>query len=75
MTHVEQWRNSLRLSDGTIDFGKLTMHHVDITMVDLSNDPWFDLDVNNYQNQSSARNRLSTRDQAMEVRACSERDP
>jgi len=51
VTRVEQWRNFLRLNDGTIDFGKLTMHHVDITMVDLSNDPWFDLDLNNYQNQ------------------------
>jgi len=51
VTRVEQWRNFLRLSDGTIDFGKLTMHNVDITMVDLSNDAWFDLDLNNYQNQ------------------------
>jgi hypothetical protein len=51
VSRVEQWRNFLRLSDGTIDFGKLTMHHVDITMVDLSNDAWFDLDLNNYQNQ------------------------
>jgi len=50
-SRVEQWRNFLRLSDGTIDFGKLTMHHVDLTMVDLSNDAWFDLDLNNYQNQ------------------------
>jgi hypothetical protein len=48
---VEQWRNFLRLNDGTIDFGKLTMHHVDLTMIDLSNDAWFDLDLNNYQNQ------------------------
>jgi hypothetical protein len=51
VTRVEQWRNFLRLSDGTIDFGKLTMHDVDITMVDLSNDAWFDLDLNHYQNQ------------------------
>ena len=51
VTRVEQWRNFLRLKDGTIDFGKLTMHHVDITMVDLSNDAWFDLDLNNYQDQ------------------------
>ena len=51
LTRVEQWRNFLRLNDGTIDFGKLTMHHVDLTMVDLSNDAWFDLDLNNYQNQ------------------------
>jgi hypothetical protein len=51
LTRVEQWRNFLRLNDGTIDFGKLTMHHVDLTMVDLSNDPWFDLDLNHYQTQ------------------------
>jgi hypothetical protein len=51
VTRFEQWRNFLRLNDGTIDFGKLTMHHVDLTMVDLSNDAWFDLDLNNYQNQ------------------------
>ena len=50
-TRVEQWRNFLQLSDGTVDFGKLTMHHVDLIMVDLSNDAWFDLDLNNYQNQ------------------------
>ncbi len=50
-TRVEQWRNFLRLNDGTIDFGKLTMHHVDLIMVDLSDDAWFDLDLNNYQNQ------------------------
>jgi len=51
VTRVEQWRNYLRLSDGTIDFGKLTMHDVDLTMVDLSDDAWFDLDLNNYQKQ------------------------
>lgn len=51
VTRVEQWRNFLRLSDGTIDFGKLTMHHVDLIMVDLSNDAWFDLDLNHYQDQ------------------------
>jgi len=51
VTRIEQWRNFLRLNDGTVDFGKLTMHHVDLIMVDLSNDAWFDLDLNNYQNQ------------------------
>ena len=51
VTRTEQWRNFLRLNDGTIDFGKLTMHNVDLTMVDLSDDAWFDLDLNNYQNQ------------------------
>lgn len=51
VSRVEQWRNFLRLSDGTIDFGKLTMHHVDLIMVDISKDPWFDLDLTNYQAQ------------------------
>jgi hypothetical protein len=48
---VEQWRNFLRLSDGTIDFGKLTMRHVDLIMIDVSKDAWFDLDLTNYQAQ------------------------
>jgi hypothetical protein len=48
---VEQWRNFLRLSGGTIDFGKLTMHQVDLIMIDISKDPWFDLDLANYQEQ------------------------
>ena len=51
VTRVEQWRNFLRLNDGTIDFGKLTMHHVDLIMIDLSNAAWFDLDLNHYQDQ------------------------
>jgi hypothetical protein len=48
---VEQWRNFLRLSGGSIDFGKLTMHQVDLVMIDISDDPWFDLDLTNYQKQ------------------------
>jgi hypothetical protein len=48
---AEQWRNFLRLRDGTLDLGKLTMHHVDIIMVDISKDAWFDLDLNHYQDQ------------------------
>jgi hypothetical protein len=48
---VEQWRNFIRLLDGTIDFGKLTMHHVDLIMIDISNDAWFDLDLTHYQEQ------------------------
>ncbi len=51
VAHVEQWRNFLQLSGGTIDFGKLTMHHVDLMMIDISNDAWFDLDLANYQTQ------------------------
>jgi hypothetical protein len=48
---VEQWRNFLKLSGGTLDFGKLTMRHVDLIMIDLSNDAWFDLDLAHYQEQ------------------------
>ena len=32
---MEQWRNFLRLRDGTLDFGKLTMHRVDLIMIDV----------------------------------------
>ena len=51
VTTVKQWRNFLQLSDGTIDFGKLTMHQVDLMMIDISNDAWFDLDLTHYQDQ------------------------
>src|SRR5690348_2808066 len=51
VARVAQWRNFLQLTGGTIDFGKLTMHHVDLIMVDLSNDAWFDLDLAHYQEQ------------------------
>jgi len=51
VTRVEQWRNFIRLRDGTIDFGKLTMHQVDLIMIDISSDPWFDLDLAHYQDQ------------------------
>jgi hypothetical protein len=51
VTRVAQWRNFLQLRGGTIDFGKLTMRHVDLIMVDLSNDAWFDLDLTHYQEQ------------------------
>jgi hypothetical protein len=47
----EQWRNFLQLRNGTLDFGKLTMHHVDLIMIDVSNDAWFDLDLTHYQEQ------------------------
>ena len=51
VTNAEQWRNFLQLSEGTIDFGKLTMRHVDLMMIDISNDAWFDLDLAHYQEQ------------------------
>jgi len=51
VVHVEQWRNFLRLGGGTLDFGRLTMHHVDLIMIDISDDAWFDLDLLHYQDQ------------------------
>jgi hypothetical protein len=48
---LAQWHNFLKLTGGTIDFGKLTMHDVDLTMIDASTDPWFDLDLVHYQAQ------------------------
>ncbi len=51
VAQVAQWRNFLQLHGGTIDFGKLTMRHVDLIMVDLSDDAWFDLDLAHYQEQ------------------------
>ncbi len=48
---LAQWHNFLRLRGGTLDFGNLTMHPVDLTMIDASKDAWFDLDLVNYQAQ------------------------
>ncbi len=45
---LAQWHNFLKLTGGTLDFGKLAMNHVDLTMIDASQDPWFDLDLVNY---------------------------
>jgi hypothetical protein len=48
---VELWRNFFRLKGGTLDFGNLTMHPVNIMMIDISSNPWFDLDLVNYREQ------------------------
>jgi hypothetical protein len=48
---LAQWHNFLRLNGGTVDFGKLTMRNADLTLIDASDDPWFDLDLVNYQAQ------------------------
>jgi hypothetical protein len=48
---LARWHNFLRFEGGTLDFGKLSMHPVDLTLIDASNDPWFDLDLVNYQAQ------------------------
>jgi hypothetical protein len=51
LQRTEQWRNFLRLSGGVVDFGKLTMSPVDLIMIDISQDSWFDLDLSRYQEQ------------------------
>ncbi len=48
---VKQWRNFIRLSGGTIVFGKLTMAHADLFLIDASNDEWFNFDLSHYQEQ------------------------
>jgi hypothetical protein len=50
-TRTEEWHNFLALKGGTLDFGNLTMHPVDLIMIDASKDAWFDLDLVNYQAQ------------------------
>ncbi|MDQ2774975.1 MAG: hypothetical protein M3Y57_08665 [Acidobacteriota bacterium] len=51
LNRTEQWRNFMRLKGGNMDIGKLTMHQVDLIMVDTSADQWFDLDLDHYANQ------------------------
>ena len=51
VARTEQWHNFLALKGGTLEFGKMTMHQVDIIMIDASKDAWFDLDLVNYQAQ------------------------
>lgn len=48
---LAQWHNFLRLTGGSVDFGKITMHNADLTLIDASDDPWFNLDLVNYQAQ------------------------
>jgi hypothetical protein len=48
---LAKWHNFLRFEGGTLDFGKLSMHPVDLTLIDASSDVWFDLDLVNYQAQ------------------------
>ena len=50
-TALAKWHNFLRLTGGTLDFGKLSMHPTDLTLIDASNAAWFDLDLVNYQAQ------------------------
>ena len=46
-----QWHNFLRLRGGKVRFGNLMMEPADLTLIDASNDVWFDLDLANYRAQ------------------------
>lgn len=48
---LARWHNFLRFTGGTLRFGKLSMSDVDLTMIDATPQPWFDLDLVNYQAQ------------------------
>lgn len=48
---AREWRNFIRLQGGTLEFGKITMHDTDIVLIDISNDQWFNFDLNRYQTQ------------------------
>ena len=51
VTRVKQWRNFIRLWGGTLNFGKLTMRHTDLILIDASDDEWFNFDLARYQEQ------------------------
>jgi hypothetical protein len=51
VTEVKEWRNFIRLYGGTLSFGKLTMKHTDLFLIDSSQDEWFDFDLTRYQEQ------------------------
>jgi hypothetical protein len=64
---VELWRNFFSLKGGTIDFGNLTMHPVNIIMIDISTNPWFDLDLVNYRDQFGSGYTRITADSGLQM--------
>ena len=64
---VELWRNFFSLDGGTIDFGTLTMHPVKMIMIDISSNPWFDLDLVNYREQFSSGYTRMTADAGLQM--------
>lgn len=64
---IAPWHNFLRFEGGTLDFGKLSMHPVDLTLIDASNDAWFNLDLVNYQAQLVNGHSRMTPQQGLEI--------
>ena len=48
---LSHWHNFLRLRGGTVRFGHLLMEPADLTLIDASDDAWFDLDLASYRQQ------------------------
>lgn len=46
-----EWKNFISLRGGAVNFGKLTMVHADLVLIDASDDEWFDFDLAHYQEQ------------------------
>ncbi|MDQ2840546.1 MAG: hypothetical protein M3Y72_05800, partial [Acidobacteriota bacterium] len=46
-----EWRNFLRLTGGTVRFGKLTMQNTDLVLIDTSPGDWFEFDLARYKDQ------------------------
>ena len=66
-TQLAQWHNFVRFRGGAVTFGKLTMNDTDLTMIDAANEPWFDLDLVNYQNQLVNGVTRTTTDSGLEL--------
>jgi hypothetical protein len=66
-TQLAQWHNFIRFRNGALNFGKLTMHNADLTMIDAANEPWFDLDLVNYQNQLVSGDTRMTAQAGLEI--------
>jgi hypothetical protein len=64
---VELWRNFFSLKGGTIDFGNITMEPVDLLMIDISKDPWFDIDLVNYRAQFASGYTRMTSDSGLQM--------
>ena len=48
---TKEWRNFIWMQGGTLNFGKLTMNHTDLVLIDTSDDEWFGFDLTRYQEQ------------------------
>ncbi len=64
---AKPWRNYMSMQGGTFNFGKFTMHRVDMALVDSDNDQWFDFDGTRFQEQLVNGNAHLTPEAGLEV--------